>query len=79
MEPGRGKIGLLELFSAYAEACRGKGNEPVSASEFSHTVAALCERLGIQIEDDDDGVFLMGVKLKGAASKKKSVKLRTAT
>ena len=76
MEPGRGKIGLLELFSAYADACRGKGNEPVSASEFSHTVAALCERLGIQIEDDDDGVFLMRVKLN---SKKKSVKLRTVT
>ena len=76
MEPGRGKIGLLELFSAYADACRGKGKEPVSASEFSHTVAALCERLGIQIEDDDDGVFLMRVKLN---SKKKSVKLRTVT
>jgi hypothetical protein len=79
MEPGRGKVGLLELFSAYADTCREKGNEPVSASEFSHTVGALCERLGIQIEDDDDGVFLMGVKLKGAASKKKPVKLRTAT
>ena len=80
MEPGRGEVSLLELFSAYEGACRAKEKEPVSASEFSHTVAALCERLGVQVEDNDDGVFLMQVRLKPAARNKgKSAKRRATT
>ena len=75
MEPGRGKVGLVELFCRLRNACRAKDKEPVPADEFSAAVAALCERLDIQIEDNEDGVFLMQVKLKSTA---KGIKLRTA-
>lgn len=64
MEPGRGKVGLVELFSAYKGTCRTKGKEPVPATEFSRTVVALCERLDIQVKDNGDDVFLLKVRLK---------------
>ena len=78
MEPGRGKISLVELFAAYADACHAKDKEPVPAGEFSAAVAALCDRIGVEVEDSEDGVFLLQVKLKSAA-KGKAIKLRTAT
>ena len=74
MEPGGGRVGLMELFAAYKEACQMKGKEPVSAGEFSATVAALCERLDVQVEDNEDGVFLMQVRLKSATGKKGKLK-----
>jgi hypothetical protein len=35
MEPGSGKVELMELFSAYREGCQAKGREPIPANEFS--------------------------------------------
>jgi len=69
MEPGKGRVGLMELFSAYKEACLTKGKEPVPAAEFSRTVVALCERLDIQVKDNEDGVFLLKVRIKKAGKK----------
>jgi hypothetical protein len=65
MEPGSGKVELMELFSAYRDRCQAKGKEPIPA-EFSGAVAALCKRLGIQIEDDDAGIYLLNVRLKAS-------------
>jgi len=64
IEPGRGKVELTELFSAYRQGCQAKGKEPIPANEFSGAVAALCKRLGIQIEDDGTGIYLVNVRLK---------------
>ena len=66
MEPGSEKIELRELFSAYREGCQVKGREPIPASEFSGAVAALCKRLGIQIEDNGTGIYLLDVRLKAS-------------
>lgn len=69
MEPGTGKVELRELFSAYRAGCQAKGKEPIPANEFSGAVAALCKRLGIQIEDDGTGIYLLNVRLKTSEQK----------
>lgn len=64
LEPGRGKIEIAALFTAYAEACEASVKKPIRANEFPAAIAALCEKLGIRIEDSEKGVFLMRVRLK---------------
>jgi hypothetical protein len=66
IEPGSGKVELMELFSAYREGCQAKGREPIPTNEFSSAIAALCKRLGIQIEDDGTGIHLLNVRLKAS-------------
>ena len=63
MEPGRGKVEIADVFAAYAEACEATGKRPIPANEFPAAIAGLCQRLGIEIEDSDKGVFLLRVKL----------------
>jgi hypothetical protein len=69
MEPGRGKVEIADVFSAYAEACEASGKQPIPANEFPAAIAELCQRLSIEIEDTEDGVFLMRVKIKRSAPK----------
>ena len=57
MEPGRGKVEIADVFAAYSEACQASGKRPIPANEFPAAIAALCERLGIQIEANGKGVF----------------------
>jgi hypothetical protein len=64
MEPGRGKAELADVFAAYVEACQATGKRPIPANEFPAAIAALCERIGIEIEDNAKGVFLLKVRLK---------------
>jgi hypothetical protein len=64
MEPGRGKVEIADVFAAYAEACEVRGKRPIPTNEFPAAIAELCQRLRIEIEDTEDGVFLMRVKLK---------------
>ena len=66
MEPGRGKVEIADVFAAYAEACEATGKRPIPANEFPAAIAALCQRIGIEIEDDAKGVFLLKVRLKRA-------------
>jgi hypothetical protein len=68
MEPGRGKVEIADVFAAYAEACEAAGKRPIPAHEFPAAIAELCQRLGVEIEDGEKGVFLLRVKL----SKKQS-------
>ena len=68
LEPGRGKVEIADVFVAYAEACAANGKRPIPANEFPAAIAELCQRLGIEIEDNEKGVFLLRVKL----SKKQS-------
>jgi hypothetical protein len=70
MEPGRGKVEIAEVFAAYAEACEAAGKRPVPAHEFPAAIAELCERLGVEIEGDGKGVFLLKVRLKRRDAKK---------
>jgi hypothetical protein len=64
MEPGRGKVEIADVFAAYAEACEARGKRPIPANEFPAAIAALCQRIGIEIEDNAKGVFLLKVRLK---------------
>ena len=64
MEPGRGKVEIADVFAAYAEACEASGKRPIPANEFPAAIAELCQRLGIEIEDNAKGVFLLKVRLK---------------
>jgi len=68
MEPGRGKVELADVFSAYAETCQAHGKRPISAAEFPAALADLCKRLGIEIEIENNakGVFLLKVRLRKA-------------
>ena len=65
MEPGRGKVEIADVFAAYAEACEASGKRPLQVNEFTAAIAALCKRLGIEIEDNEKGVFLLRVQLSG--------------
>ena len=65
LEPGRGKVEIADVFAAYAEACEASGKRPVPANEFPAALAELCQSLGIEIEDNGKGVFLLKVKLSG--------------
>jgi hypothetical protein len=64
LEPGRGKVEIADVFAAYAEACEASGKRPIPANEFPAAIAELCQRLGIEIEDNEKGVFLLKVRLK---------------
>ena len=64
LEPGRGKVEIADVFAAYAEACEASGKRPIPANEFPAAIAALCQRMGIEIEDNAKGVFLLKVRLK---------------
>jgi hypothetical protein len=48
------------------EACETTGKRPIAAGEFPGAIAELCERIGIEIEDNAKGVFLLKVRLKRA-------------
>ena len=78
MEPGRGKVEIADVFAAYAEACEASGKIPIPANEFPGAIAELCKRLGIQIEDDGEGVFLFKVRPKKPATARKGLSLRQA-
>jgi hypothetical protein len=71
LEPGRGKV-ETDVFAAYAEACEASGKRPIPANEFPAAIAGLCQRLGIEIEDSDKGVFLLRVKLSTSRASRKS-------
>jgi hypothetical protein len=73
LEPGRGKVAIADVFAAYAEACEASGKRPLPAHEFPASIAELCQRLGIEIEDNEKGVFLMRVKIKRSAPKAASL------
>ncbi len=64
LKPGRGKVEIADVFAAYAEACDASGKRPIPANEFPAAIAALCQRIGIEIEDNEKGVFLLKVRLK---------------
>jgi hypothetical protein len=66
LEPGRGKVEIADVFAAYAEACEAAGKRPLPAHEFPAAIAELCQRLGVEIEDSEKGVFLLKVRLKRA-------------
>jgi hypothetical protein len=66
MEPGRGKVELADMFSAYAEACEAHGKRPIPANEFPAALADLCKRLGIKTEITDKGAYLLKVRLKAS-------------
>jgi len=70
LEPGRSKVEIADVFAAYAEACEAAGKRPIPANEFPAAIAGLCQRLGIEIEDSDKGVFLLKVRLKRREAKK---------
>ena len=65
LEPGRGKVEIADVFAVYAEACEASGKRPIPANEFPAAIAELCQRLGIEIEDNEKGVFLLRVQLSG--------------
>ncbi len=58
------------MFAAYAEACAHHGKRPIPANEFPAAIAELCNRIGIEIEDNEKGVFLLKVRLKKHEAKK---------
>ena len=64
MEPGRGKVEIADVFAAYADECEAQGKRPIPANEFPAAMAELCQRLGIQIEDNEKGVFLLKVRIR---------------
>jgi hypothetical protein len=64
MEPGRGKVEVVTVFAAYAEACKRSGKRPMAAEEFTEALGGLCKQLGIKIEATAKGVFLLKVRLK---------------
>jgi hypothetical protein len=65
LEPGSGKVEIADVFATYAEACEASGKRPIPANEFPAALAGLCQRLGIEIEGDGKGVFLLRVQLSG--------------
>ncbi len=67
MEPGRGKVEIMDVFTAYAEVCKAIGKRPIPAAEFPGAITDLCKRLGIQMEDDGRDVFLLKVRLRKSA------------
>jgi len=69
IEPGREKVEIADVFAAYVEACEASGKRPIPANEFPGAIAELCQRLGIEIEDDEKGVFLLKVRLRKSGRK----------
>lgn len=66
MEPGRGKVEIMEVYAAYSQACKASGKRPVEVGEFASAISDLCNELGISIQDSGRGMFLMGVKVSRA-------------
>ena len=64
LEPGRGKIEIAKLHTAYVEACEARSILSIPANEFPAAIAALCETLKIEIKRVGEGVYLMRAKLK---------------
>ena len=67
IDPGaaRAKLGVVELYKAYAATCAESGKRPIAPAEFPAALAPICEACGITIRDDGaPGIFLLKVKLK---------------
>lgn len=65
MEPaGRGKVEIMQVFTAYSEACRAHGKQPIPANDFPFALAELCKAAGIQTDISDRGAYLLKVRLK---------------
>jgi hypothetical protein len=70
IEPGaaRAKLGVIELYKAYARACAMAGKRPIAPAEFPAALAPICKACGITIRDDGaPGIFLLKVRLKQPA------------
>jgi hypothetical protein len=66
IKPGavQAKLGVIELYKAYAAACAETGKRPVAPVEFPAALVPICEACGITIRDDGAaGVFLLKVRL----------------
>jgi hypothetical protein len=63
---------MADVFAAYAEACEASGKRPIPANEFPAAISELCQRLGIEIEDNEKGVFLLKVRTKKVATRVQS-------
>ncbi len=70
LEPGtaRSKLGVVELYKAYAATCAETGKRPIAPAEFPADIAKICEKCGITIRDDGAaGIFLLRVRLSQTA------------
>jgi hypothetical protein len=47
----------------WSRTCKALGKRPVEVGEFASAIAALCDELGIAIQDGGRGMFLIGVKV----------------
>ncbi|MGA7325296.1 MAG: hypothetical protein WBX25_12605 [Rhodomicrobium sp.] len=67
IEPGaaHAKLGIVDLYKAYAATCAKTGKRPIAPAEFPAALAPICEACGITIRDDGaTGIFLLKVRLK---------------
>jgi hypothetical protein len=67
LEPGtaRSKLGVVELYKAYASTCATVGKRPIAPAEFPAALAPICEACSITIRDDGAaGIFLLKVRIK---------------
>jgi hypothetical protein len=65
MEPCAGsKVELKEAYFAYAEACKEQGKKPFPPAKFASEIKRFCEEARIKIHAEEDGVYLLNVRLK---------------
>jgi len=65
LEPGRGKVEIADVFTAYAEACEASGKRPIPANEFPAAIAELCflalESLSFDYVNQGDSESILGI------------------
>jgi hypothetical protein len=59
-----GRVEIADTYMAYVNECEVRGLTPMPRNEFPAALTKLCQKMNIQIEVDEDRVYLVGVQLK---------------
>lgn len=59
----QGEVSMRELLQLYEAQCSETGEEPIDRAQFARELAALCQRLGIQVRIDGREAYIVGAAM----------------
>ena len=64
LNPANERVEIVDSYMAYASGCEARGLQAMPMEQYPAALTKLCRKLRIQVESEEEGVFLKGVALR---------------